>query len=50
MIGVVIMLAVAGLLEGYARQLITSTSIRYAVAAATAIVWLGYFYGRARSR
>ncbi len=44
MAGVVVMLAVAGLLEGFARQLITSTPLRYAVAAATAILWSGYFY------
>jgi uncharacterized membrane protein SpoIIM required for sporulation len=44
MIGVVLMLAIAGLLEGFARQLITSTSVRYAVAAATAIGWATYYY------
>ncbi len=36
MIGAVVMLAVAGLLEGYARQLIVSTPIRYAIALTTA--------------
>jgi uncharacterized membrane protein SpoIIM required for sporulation len=44
MAGVVVMLAVAGLLEGFARQLITMTSLRYAVAVTTAILWSGYFY------
>ncbi len=44
MAGVVVMLGCAGLLEGFARQLITSTLIRYAVAAATGILWLAYFY------
>jgi uncharacterized membrane protein SpoIIM required for sporulation len=44
--GVIVMLAVAGLLEGFARQLITGTSWRYAIAAATAVVWTTYFYGR----
>jgi uncharacterized membrane protein SpoIIM required for sporulation len=44
MVGVVVMLFVAGLLEGFARQLITLTPVRYAVAAATAVVWGVYFY------
>jgi uncharacterized membrane protein SpoIIM required for sporulation len=48
MVGVVVMLGVAGLLEGFARQLITSTPIRYTVAAATATVWLIYFYAPRR--
>jgi uncharacterized membrane protein SpoIIM required for sporulation len=45
MAGAVVMLAVAGLLEGYARQLITDTAARYAIAAATALGWGYYFYG-----
>lgn len=45
MIGVVVMLFCAGLLEGYGRQLITSTVARYAVAVTSAALWLGYFYG-----
>lgn len=44
MAGVVVMLAVAGLLEGFARQLIESTALRYAIAIATAIIWGMYFY------
>jgi uncharacterized membrane protein SpoIIM required for sporulation len=44
MAGVVIMLAVAGLLEGFARQLITSTPLRYTVAIATGVFWLSFFY------
>ena len=44
MAGVVVMLFVAALLEGFGRQLITSTAVRYVIAAATAAVWLGYFY------
>lgn len=44
MVGVVIMLIVAGLLEGFARQLIGNTMIRYAVGAAVGIGWLFYFY------
>jgi uncharacterized membrane protein SpoIIM required for sporulation len=47
--GVVVMLACAGLLEGFGRQLITSTALRYAIAAATALIWGTYFYYR-RSR
>jgi len=48
MAGVVIMLAVAGLLEGFGRQLITLTPARYGVAAATALIWGVYFYRRRR--
>ncbi|MBL6854569.1 MAG: stage II sporulation protein M [Alphaproteobacteria bacterium] len=44
MVGVVIMLMFAGLLEGFGRQLITNTFARYGVAIATGIVWFGYFY------
>lgn len=43
--GVVVMLLVAGLLEGFGRQLIVDTGARYAVAAGTAVVWAAYFYG-----
>jgi len=38
------MLVVAGLLEGFARQLITSDLIRYAIAISSLIIWTGYFY------
>jgi uncharacterized membrane protein SpoIIM required for sporulation len=48
MIGVVIMLAVAGMLEGFARQLIASTPLRYAIAAVSAAFWLAFFYAPAR--
>ena len=44
MAGVIVMLAVAGLLEGFARQLITSTAIRLTIAFATAAFWFSYFY------
>jgi uncharacterized membrane protein SpoIIM required for sporulation len=44
MIGVVVMLFCAGLLEGFARQLITATWARYAIALITAVLWFGYFY------
>lgn len=42
MIGVVIMLLVAGLLEGFARQLITHDVARYAIATVMFAFWLGY--------
>ena len=44
MIGVVIMLAAAGLLEGFARQLVTADAIRYVIGATMMLFWLGYFY------
>jgi uncharacterized membrane protein SpoIIM required for sporulation len=44
MIGVAIMLFVAGLLEGFARQLITNDLVRYAVATTMLACWLAYFY------
>ncbi|WP_221230533.1 stage II sporulation protein M [Brevundimonas variabilis] len=46
--GVVVMLFVAGLLEGFGRQLIESTPIRYAVAGTSALIWGLYFYGPRR--
>jgi len=44
MIGVVLMLAVAGLLEGVGRQTITSDLIRVAIGGAALLGWLLYFY------
>jgi uncharacterized membrane protein SpoIIM required for sporulation len=44
MIGVVIMLFIAGLLEGFARQLVQNDIVRLVVACATAVLWGGYFY------
>jgi uncharacterized membrane protein SpoIIM required for sporulation len=44
MAGVVVMLMVAGLLEGVGRQLVTNDLARYAIAAASAAVWGVYFY------
>lgn len=43
--GVVVMLMLAGLLEGFGRQLIADTGLRYLVAAVTAVIWGLYFYG-----
>jgi uncharacterized membrane protein SpoIIM required for sporulation len=44
MIGVVVMLFIAGLLEGFARQLVTSDTLRWTIAFATAAAWASYFY------
>jgi uncharacterized membrane protein SpoIIM required for sporulation len=48
MCGVVLMLFAAGLLEGFARQLVTDTGARYAIAAATAVLWGVYLYAPRR--
>jgi uncharacterized membrane protein SpoIIM required for sporulation len=50
MVGVVVMLMVAGLLEGFGRQLIVIDGIRFAIAGATALIWGLYFYGPRRRR
>jgi uncharacterized membrane protein SpoIIM required for sporulation len=42
--GCVIMLIVAAILEGFGRQLINSDSVRYTIAAISAVIWFGYFY------
>jgi uncharacterized membrane protein SpoIIM required for sporulation len=42
-IGAVLMLFIAGLIEGIFRQTVTNIYVRYAVAATTAILWLAYF-------
>lgn len=42
--GVVIMLFLAGLLEGFGRQLITNNFVRYGIGFATLALWLAYFY------
>jgi uncharacterized membrane protein SpoIIM required for sporulation len=44
MAGVVCMLLVAGLLEGFGRQLITNDIARYAIATVMLAGWLAYFY------
>jgi len=43
MAGVVIMLTLAALIEGYGRQLIANDVGRYAIAGVTAVFWLTYF-------
>jgi uncharacterized membrane protein SpoIIM required for sporulation len=42
--GVVLMLILAGLLEGFGRQLITSEAGRYGIAALTGLTWALYLY------
>ena len=44
MAGTVIMLAVAGLLEGVGRQTINDDSLRMLIGAAVLVGWLSYFY------
>ncbi|RAK64786.1 stage II sporulation protein M [Phenylobacterium kunshanense] len=44
MAGVVVMLFVAGLIEGFGRQLIQLDAARYTIAAVTLAGWLVYFY------
>jgi uncharacterized membrane protein SpoIIM required for sporulation len=44
MAGTIIMLAVAGLLEGVGRQTITDDSLRILIGSAVLIGWLAYFY------
>lgn len=45
MTGVVIMLIVAAVLEGFVRQLMTDTLSRYIVGGSMLIFWLAYFFG-----
>ena len=42
--GVIVMLLVAGLLEGFGRQLVTDDLARYAIGGAMLAGWLLYFY------
>lgn len=44
MAGVVVMLICAGLLEGFGRQLIQSTAIRYGIGYGILTLWLAYFF------
>jgi hypothetical protein len=43
-IGAVVMLFLAALLEGFGRQLINSDTVRYTIAGTSLIFWLAYFY------
>ena len=51
-IGAVLMLFIAGLIEGIFRQIVTDITVRYAVAGTTAAWWIFYFgfVGRRRDR
>ena len=42
--GVVVMLLVAGLLEGFGRQLIEPTPYRFGIGVTSLALWLTYFY------
>ena len=50
MVGVIIMLICAGLLEGFARQLIDNTAGRFGVGGGMLLLWLIYFIGFGRDR
>lgn len=49
MAGVVLMLLVAGLLEGFARQLVQVDAVRYVIAAGSLAGWGAYFYWPGRA-
>lgn len=44
MVGVIIMLVFAGLLEGFGRQLIKLDAVRYGIGLTTLVMWSLYFY------
>ncbi len=48
MAGVVVMLVIAGILEGVGRQLILLDAARWAIAGLSLVVWLAYFYAPRR--
>jgi len=48
MVGVIVMLIAAGLLEGFGRQLIRDDLARYAVGLTMLLVWLAYYYAPRR--
>lgn len=50
MVGAVLMLGVAGLLEGYGRQLIEDPAARGAIGGTMALIWLTYFLLAGRRR
>ena len=49
-VGGVVMLLIAGLLEGFVRQLVTDVSTRYAIGGAMLAFWLTYFTLSGRGR
>jgi uncharacterized membrane protein SpoIIM required for sporulation len=50
MAGVVVMLFVAALLEGFVRQLVTIDWLRFLIGGTMLVLWLAYFYGPAGRR
>jgi hypothetical protein len=50
MAGVVIMLVVAAVLEGFARQLVDNTPGRFAIGGFMLAAWCAYFFAFARER
>lgn len=50
MTGVILMLVCAGLLEGFARQLVQSTDIRYGIGYGILAIWLAYFFAAFRGK
>jgi uncharacterized membrane protein SpoIIM required for sporulation len=50
MVGVVLMLVVAGLLEGFGRQLVKQDLARYAIGVGMLLLWLGFLYLPGRGR
>jgi uncharacterized membrane protein SpoIIM required for sporulation len=50
MVGVIVMLFVAGMLEGFARQQIHSEVVRYGIAIGALLIWLSYLYMPRRAR
>jgi len=50
MAGVLVMLIAAGLLEGFGRQLINVTWVRYTIAVGTGLFWLVFYYWPDRRR
>jgi uncharacterized membrane protein SpoIIM required for sporulation len=48
--GCVVMLFLAALLEGFARQMINSDAVRYTIAATSLLLWLSYFHAGGRRR
>jgi uncharacterized membrane protein SpoIIM required for sporulation len=50
MAGVVVMLLVAGLLEGFGRQLVLGDAPRYAIGLSMLFLWCAYFYLPRRAR
>lgn len=48
MVGVILMLLCAGLLEGFGRQLITDTGLRYGIGTALLLLWCIFYYAPRR--